>query len=176
MSARLDAVPASHNLPTMAQLQAADRKLFQVLADQSRAGIQVTASGRPLDSLFEAATLTAEVAHLLQPLPKASSSGGSEKERPGPYAPPPTPFGGGKGRGKGRKGKNAVRQMKMPAGLEGCRSHTNGGEPICFGYGLKTCRETVTKGRCSKGLHVCAYPKCGKAHPAADCPLRSGGA
>ena len=176
MSARLDAVPASHNLPTMAQLQAADRKLFQVLADQSRAGIQVTASGRPLDSLFEAATLTAEVAHLLQPLPKAASSSVSEKERPGPYAPPPAPFGGGKGRGKSRKGKGAVRQMKMPGGLEGCRSHTNSGEPICFGYGLKTCRETVSKGRCPKGLHVCAYPKCGKAHPAADCPLRSGGA
>ena len=172
MSARLDAVPASHNLPTMAQLQAADRKLFQILADQSRAGIQVTASGRPLDSLFEAATLTAEVAHLLQPLPKAAS----EKERPGPYAPPPAPFGGGKGRGKSRKGRGAVRQMKMPAGLEGCRSHTNSGEPICFGYGLKSCRETVSKGRCQKGLHVCAYPKCGKAHPAADCPLRSGSA
>ena len=176
MSARLDAVPASHNLPTMAQLQAADRKLFQILADQSRAGIQVTASGRPLDSLFEAATLTAEVAHLLQPLPKAASSSMSEKERPGPYAPPPAPFGGGKGRGKSRKGRGAVRQMKMPAGLEGCRSHTNSGEPRCFGYGLKSCRETVSKGRCQKGLHVCAYPKCGKAHPAADCPLRSGSA
>ena len=119
MRARLDAVPASHNLPTMAQLQAADRKLFQVLADQSKAGIQVTVPGRPLDSLFEAETLPAEVAHLPQPLPKASSSGGSEKERPGHYAPPPTPFGGGKGRVKGRKGKNAVRQMKMPAGLDG---------------------------------------------------------
>ncbi|CAE7227624.1 unnamed protein product [Symbiodinium sp. CCMP2592] len=127
----------------MAQLQAADRKLFQVLADQGRSGIQVTASGRPLDAVFEAATLTAEVAHLLQPLPIASgSTGAGDKERQGPYSPPPAPFGCGKGRGKGRKGKGAVRQMKMPAGLEGCRSHANGGEPSCFGFGLKTSRET----------------------------------
>ena len=146
LSARLDVVPSTHNLPTFMQLQAADRKLFQCLADQTRAGLQVTASGRPLDQVFEAATCSTEVVSLMQPLPKATGAG-SEKERGGPYGLPPPPP-GGKGRGKGKRGKASVRQMKMPQGLEGCRSHTNGGDPICFGYGLKTCRETVTRGRC----------------------------
>ena len=61
LSARLDVVPSTHNLPTFMQLQAADRKLFQCLADQTRAGLQVTASGRPLDQVFEAATCSTEV-------------------------------------------------------------------------------------------------------------------
>ncbi|CAE7258351.1 unnamed protein product, partial [Symbiodinium natans] len=141
LSARLDVVPSSHNLPTFMQLQAADRKLFQCLADQTRAGLQVTASGRPLDQVFEAATCSTEVVSLMQPLPKAAGAG-SEKERNGPYGfPPPPP--GGKGRGKGKRGKAAVRQMKMPQGLEGCRSHTNGGDPICFGYGTASGEDAV---------------------------------
>ena len=68
----------------------------------------------------------------------------------------------GKGSGKGTP--------RMPKELLGCRSCTNRGDPICFGYGLKTCTEQVKGGRCPKGLHVCAVPKCGGAHPALDCP------
>ena len=178
LRARMDEPPPQYVRPSWSQLVAADKKLFSELRDLTRDGVQSSGtSARPIDKHLPAVMMSYDVVSLLQPMPAPKGSGSSqtiaEKERPSPYSPPPTPF-GGKGRGgKGRKGKGAVRQMKMPAGLESCRSHTNAGEPICFGFGLKTCRETVTKGRCPKGLHVCAYPRCGKAHPAADCPMRS---
>ena len=72
----------------------------------------------------------------------------------------------GKGKGKGKKGGKASR---MPSDLVGCRSHTNSGSPICYGFNLKTWSETVKDGRCSKGFHICAVPRCGKHHPAIDC-------
>ncbi|CAE6914886.1 PARP6, partial [Symbiodinium sp. CCMP2456] len=81
MSARLDPVPASHSLPSMAQLQAADRKLFQVLADQSR---WLTCCSRSpwLPGLM------------------------AERRRSGQGR---TPFNGGKGRGgKGEKAKDGL--------------------------------------------------------------------
>ena len=53
-----------------------------------------------------------------------------------------------------------------------CRARTNGGDPICFGYNLGTCSLQVKRGRCEKGFHVCAVPKCGKHHPFAQCPTK----
>ena len=178
LRARMDEPPPQYVRPSWSQLVAADKKLFSELRDLTRDGVQSSGtSARPIDKHLPAVMMSYDVVSLLQPMPAPKGSGShqtiTEKERLSPYSPPPTPFGGRGRGGKGRKGKGTFRQMKMPAGLENCRSHTNAGEPICFGFGLKTCRETVTKGRCPKGLHVCAYPRCGKAHPAADCPMRS---
>ena len=97
MAVQLD----THAQVSFAQLEAADHKFFQELADRTREGVQ---SPHPYEELL------------------------------------------------------------------GCRSCTNRGDPICFGYGLKTCTEPVKGGRCPKGLHVCAVPKCGGARPALDCP------
>ena len=95
-----------------------------------------------------------EVLHILQPLPRSSGAPklteDSWQERPGPYS--------GKGRKKGKgkgKGKALGKSVRVPPGLAGTRSHTNAGKAICFGYGLKTCRETCVKNRCPCGLHIC---------------------
>ena len=176
LSARLDTVPSTHVQPTFSQLQQADRKLFQVLAEKTRSGVQITSAGRPLDAVFEGAWQSPEVLHLLQPMPKAV--GGT------PQGVPPPPEGaaerppkirrtgskGGKGPGRGKSGQGKG-SWRVPSALVGTRSHTNAGEPICFGFGLRTCRNTVSKGRCEKGLHICGWPRCGKSHPALDCPL-----
>ena len=58
MSARLDSAPATHVVPSFGQLQLADRKLFQILAEHSRSGPQATLKGRPLDLIFETTWLS----------------------------------------------------------------------------------------------------------------------
>ena len=56
------------------QLRMADAKLWQLLAEKTRKGVQCTAAGRPLDSIFEAVSQSPEVLHILQPLPKSSGA------------------------------------------------------------------------------------------------------
>ena len=174
LSARLDPLPSTHCLPTFDQLRMADAKLWQLLAEKTRKGVQCTAAGRPLDSIFEAVSQSPEVLHILQPLPKSSGAPkfhdipDERPERPGPYS------GKGRKKGKGRgKGKLASKSTRVPSALAGTRSHTNAGEAICFGYGLKACRETCVRNRCPRGLHICGFPGCGQTHPALDCPKRA---
>ncbi|CAE7550494.1 SLC24A2 [Symbiodinium sp. CCMP2592] len=165
LCARLDQVPQTHVQTTFNQLQIqlADRELFQLLAERTRSGIQATPSGRPLDIVFEDTWMAPEVLHILQPMPRPSGHAPQIKDtRPGPYTPTgvntdhwvPTRKGKGKGKNKFRA------SSRLPAGLEGCRSHTNAGESICYGFNLKTCQEVVTRGRCSKGLRICASDPC----------------
>ncbi|CAE7505752.1 unnamed protein product [Symbiodinium sp. CCMP2592] len=150
MKARMQS-PAEHFArPTWKQLESADRQLFAELRDKTRAGVQTVASGRPLDSLLPDAMYMNEVSCLLQPFPAPSMKDAPQKpdapkwERPSPYT---------KGGGKGKKGKQRF-MTRLPAGLEGCRSHTNRGGPICFAFNLGGCS---TKGqKCEKGLHICA--------------------
>ena len=52
---RLHIPPPGYNKPTFRQLLEADKKLFEVLADATRSGVQANAKGRPLDSEFEKA-------------------------------------------------------------------------------------------------------------------------
>ena len=76
-----------------------------------------------------------------------------------------------RGQAKVRKAaRAAVGSLRASLAAEPARMQARA---FCFGYGLKTCRETVTRGRCNRGLHICAWPRCGKSHPALDCPLRA---
>ncbi|CAE7211512.1 SLC24A2 [Symbiodinium sp. CCMP2592] len=108
LAARLDAPPSTHMQPTLDQCQQADRKLWQLLGEATRSGIQLKAGGRPLDAIFESTWQTPEVLHLLQPMPRAAGAPASQQ-----VAPPPKPHGPGpydrpgkgrKGTGKGAKG------------------------------------------------------------------------
>ena len=151
----------------------ADKKLFEELCDATRAGVQVTAEGRPLDNCFVDCMNRSEVVHLLQPLPSKQTDGSvADKifvERSSPYSLP-----GGKGKGKGKTKSKGKDSAKMPLTLvqAGCRARTNAGDPICFGFNLGTCNLTVNRGTCDRGFHVCAIPKCGKHHPFSLCPAK----
>ena len=141
---------------TFRQMIHADQKLFLELSDLTRTGIQATATGRPMDAQVPIASALHEVMCLLQPLPLAGQAGRSasswdkgDQDRPERFMP----YGKGKPKGKGAgKGKFSP----VPTALRGRRSHTNKGNPICFGYGLGTCKNAVKNNSCEKGLHILA--------------------
>ena len=56
------------------------------------------------------------------------------------------------------KGKNKSKfEPRIPQQIreDGGTASTPDGDPICFDYSLKRCKEQVTDGRCRKGFHVC---------------------
>ena len=152
--------PPGFNKPSFRNLMLADQRFFLEMADRTRSGVQPTGCGRPMDSLMSEVMSLSEVTCFLQPVMQtATREKESQHPRDEPYPRRP------KGKGKG-KSSNA----RMPVDLIGCRSHTNAGAPICYGYNLGTCQEEVKSGKCSRGFHICAVPKCGKHHPANKCP------
>ena len=173
MRARLEPPPPNYAPISQAQVIAADRKLWVKLAELTRAGVQVTAAGRPLDAVWAQACDHPDVLHLLQPMPVAcgstplfrfgkgegAESKGSDKFRGGPY-------GRGKGAGKSKGGGF------VPKALEGGVSCATQGHALCFGHNLGTCKEKVERQRCSKGLHLCCFPGCFGNHRFLDCPKR----
>lgn len=160
---RTEEPPPGYSTPSLRQIMLADQKLFIELADRTRSGIQATVTGKPIDDIIETVMFMNEVTCLLQPLPKLKETSALRDGAGEPYIPK------GKGAGGKGKGKKGGKTSRMPSDLVGCRSHTNSGSPICYGFNLKTCSEEVKNGRCSKGFHICAVPRCGKHHPAVDC-------
>lgn len=172
LKVRLQAPPAGYSKTSFRQLLEADKKLFEELANETRHGVQATVTGRPLDLVFEKCINLPEVMHLLQPLMGKSSESRLE-DKPAPSRPSPyKPQSAAKGKGKS-KNKSKV-SPKMPHVLlnGGCRATTNSGDPICYGFNLGTCSNKVNSGRCDRGFHVCALPKCGKHHPFINCPSK----
>lgn len=177
LKVRLQAPPAGYTRTSFRQVLEADKKLFEELANATRHGVQATVNGRPLDLVFEDCMNKPEVVHLLQPLMGKSTEYKSE-EKPAPNRPSPyRPQNPGKSKGKGKtQGKNKG-SPKMPLVLlnGGCRATTNAGDAICYGFNLGTCTNKVNAGRCERGYHVCALPKCGKHHAYVNCPTKSSG-
>ena len=111
-----------------------------------------------------------EVVHLLQPLPSKQVDNVIQ-DKLVPDRPSPYPVPGVKGKGKGKTKGKGKDNAKMPLTLvqAGCRARTNAGDPTCFGYNLGACNLPVNQGRCDRGFHVCAVPKCGKHHSFSQC-------
>ena len=164
MEIRHTAPPANYAAVTHQQLLNADRKLFVKLAELTRSGVQLEATGRPLDNCWSEATEHPDVAHLLQPMPAPAVRVKPDNDRYHPYQEDPKDRKGkGKSKGKGING--------LPSAL---REHgvavTPQGHALCFGYSLKNCRLQVSRNRCAKGLHLCCFKGCFKNHPYLDCP------
>ena len=177
MMCRLDVVPQGFSKPTFQQLEAADKRLFLLMAEKTRAGIKATAQGRPCDAQFETCMNSTEVMSLLQPKPVAVRSKDDEQpfKRQKTEKPPGNfsekPFGKGKGKGKS---KQSNQFMRVPSELLslGCVGATPQGHRLCFSYNLRKCSNPVQNQRCDKGLHLCAVKGCMKQHPAMDCPSK----
>ena len=160
-----------------------DRQLFLIMSEATMTGIQEVHGVRPLDAAIVAARLDPVLTIMMMPMPRTASSAPKPVEPPGlRVAGVPSPPGmgrktikrlkaqalaaSGKGKGKG-KGKAKGKGSNMPPGLEGQNSRNPLGEPICYGFNLKTCR-TAVGSVCSRGLHVCS--KCFGSHSQDMCP------
>ena len=64
---RMQEPPVGYQRVSMKQLEAADKKFFVLLVDETRAGIKATQAGRPCDVAFDKVFNCAEFRHLLQP-------------------------------------------------------------------------------------------------------------
>ena len=154
------------------QILRADREWFIEIARSFRGGFRVDISGGSyvLDIEATAKLEASTVNYLLMPVPSSSSSGKAEVVVPGDERKKrdkvKSKYTEAKGKGKGKgKDKGKGGSTTMPAGLEGCKSHTKNGEPICWAHNLPGgCSRSVARGRCEKGLHVCCKPGCGNNH------------
>ena len=86
--------------------------------------------------------------------------------------------GKGKDKGAGKGAGDRKSDGMLPKGMQGLVSAYNG-KRLCFGYNLPTgCSGKVdpVTHECSKGLHICARPKCHGNHSAQhrDCPENKG--
>ncbi len=177
-----EALPGYSSI-SLEQVRRADKEIFNRLAEKTRGGlIQTLGDDLPLDRYVEGVISEPRIAVLLLPLQSASRSSGAEGSH--------SKRGGeelqrlrdevkrlrhndsksDKGNGKG-KGKSKERKSPMPKELIGMSNMVDG-EPICFNYNTsRGCQTGVD--RCPKGVHKCAFPKCGANHPLKHCPLRA---
>ena len=169
-------LPPGYARITQNQIIQPDRKLWVKVAELTRDGVQIKASGRPIDLIFDRATEHPDVLHLLQPLPSPPSyqvkgdHKGDHKGNDFRFAPYRTDGRKGrKGKGKGT-GSSGVR---MPAALEGGVPCTGRGNPLCFDFNIGGCSLPTTNQACRKGLHLCCFPKCFGHHKFSDCPKRA---
>eukprot|EP00435_Cladocopium_sp_Y103_P044391 s1982_g12.t1 len=160
--------PPGYSRPTLAQLIQCDKAAFARLGSQTTSVRQRDDGTYPLGEALLALRQDPNIALYLMPLGRSSSSTSAPVGSPAQSTTRTHPYSGGrpKGGGKGKKGggKNAP---PIPAELRGKWYKNSSGEPICYGYNCKSgCAEKGIKpgGRCAKGLHICAEPRCGGHH------------
>ena len=85
MEVRHTAPPPGYSAITHQQILSADHKLFVKVAEATCEGVQLQATGRPIDLIWENMCNHPDVAHLLEPLPSPVSVKPENPYRPHPY-------------------------------------------------------------------------------------------
>jgi hypothetical protein len=173
--------PDGYHAVTLQQALQADRALFVAMAEMTREGINLDASGnKPLEQAIIRARVDPQVNMLLQPLPASSKRTFSQMDEPVRNVPGQPGFGKKKLRkeaaaqrrsqqsrgsdykgdkGKGR-GKSSGKASRMPNALKGMAEKTPSGDTICFAFNLSTCKN----GSSCRHQHVCCKPGCFQPH------------
>ena len=169
LTTRLEAPPPGFARVSFQQLEAADKKLFVLLAEKTRSGVKAQPAGRPCDDHFEACMNSTEVLTLMQPKPVAAKTRDEVESPPKRQRTDSGPT-KGKGKSKNKAGSNSFQRIPTDLLQLGCVANTSQGNRLCFSYNVKKCSNMVNNQRCDKGLHACAVRGCGKPHAALDCP------
>lgn len=157
---------------SLLQVERADREVFRLLAESTRAGLQPTANGYSVASgVVDLILQNTKLNFLLLQLPgkpaaqAASGASGSTQSAARPS-------------GQKRKvelerpeAKRAKRPARgkpmMPRELAGMAARTAAGKPICFAFNMQS---GCSSGKeCKRGLHVCARPNCAGDHSLIHC-------
>lgn len=161
--------PPGYHRPSLAQILQCDRAAWSRLSTIIGDLRQRPDGTYPLGEALLGLRQDPNISLFLMPVaksqaPSSSASGNaSSQHRASPYGQPKNYGGGDKSSGKG-KGKK--RSPPVPSELRGKWFKTSSGEPLCFGFNCASgCPSKVAAGeRCQKGWHLCAEPKCQKAH------------
>ena len=160
--------PPGYHRPSLAQILQCDRaawsRLSTVVGDLRQRADGTFPLGEALLNLRQ----DPNIALFLMPVaraPKDPAGGGGDKLRWSPYNPGKGSGGGGGHKGPA-KGKGKQRAPPVPAELRGKWFKTSSGDPLCFGFNCASgCSSKISAGeRCPKGWHLCAEPRCQKAH------------
>ena len=165
--------PVGYNRCSVSQLLAADKAAWCSLIEVNTKPRPDAAGVSALDTKLEEALKSYEVSFTLLPAPskqptqKPAAAPASASK---PTAPAPTKgnrkgsnrfrpyFTKGKGKGKTRPDQRVPKEIRDAGGTASMPT----GEPVCFDFSLKKCKEPVEGTRCRKGFHVCAI--CYGAH------------
>lgn len=158
--------PSGYQRCSVSQLLAADRAAWCNLIEINTKPRPDAAGVFALDTKLEEALKSYEVSFTLLPAvskqvakapatpaapagkPAAAASKGARKgsHRFRPYQSK------GKGKGKSKFDQRVPREIRDAGGT----ATTPTGDPICFDFSLRKCKEMVEGSRCKKGYHVCA--------------------
>lgn len=161
--------PPGYQRPSLQQVIQCDKaawsRLGSTLTDVRQTAAGVYQLGEALLNLRH----DPSIALYLAPIQKSSQSSGHASSSTSTWRPGPFQQNAPKGRSKSKGGKKGGKGgPPTPSELRGKWHKLANGEPICFGYNCASgCAESskVKPGeRCSKGWHVCAEPRCQKAH------------
>jgi hypothetical protein len=178
----------------MAQCMNADRRLFEIMAENTKKSIKADLAGiRPLDEAMKNFRNDARVNFLLLPLPggakdKKPQGEGKEKDKPWWVKQKEEkqkvkqewknkdPKGKGKGKEKGKNGKGAKSSgaktgpASCPDELKGMVQADDEGNFLCWNFNLSCgCPHAKPGARCRRGRHICCKPGCGGNHSLQQC-------
>ena len=159
--------PVGYSRCSVSQLLAADRAAWCSLIEVNTKPRPDAAGVSALDSKLEDALKSYEVSFTLLPAPSkqpAQKPAAAPANAARPAAPMPAKgnrkgsnrfrpyFAKGKGKGKFRPDQRVPKEIRDAGGTASMPT----GEPICFDFSLRKCKESVEGTRCKKGFHVCA--------------------
>ena len=159
--------PVGYNRVSVSQLLSADKAAWCFLIEKNLKPRPDAAGVMPLNTGLEDALKSYEVSFTLLPMISKSQPKAAQPSQGSKIATTPV-YPNAKGQRKGGlrskpygtkgKGKNKSKfEPRIPQQIReaGGTASTPDGDPICFDYSLKRCKEQVTDGRCRKGFHVC---------------------
>ena len=158
-------VPKGFRSISVAQLMAADKRLWILLSEQTRGEVHSRAGqDKPCDSALTKLSSSHDVLNFLIPIPDVSDRQPSSS-RSSPY--PDT-----KNKGKGKGGKQSSKsapatEAPLP---EGCSLQKADGKPVCGLFNRGKCWHKTKPGkRCPRGFHVCWKTSCNRQRPWFEC-------
>ena len=168
--------PVGYSRCSVSQLIAADKAAWSHLIEQNVKPRPDDAGDLALDTRLVESLKSYEVSFTLLPLASKQQKSAPSSSQQSPQRPSnQNNYKGGKkggnrfkpyaskGKGKSKFDQRVPREIREAGGT----ASTPDGDPICFDYSLKRCREQVSDGaRCKKGYHVCCI--CYGMHCMAD--------
>ena len=172
--------PPGYSNTTVVQVLGADRAAFLHLAEIITSLKRDANGDLPLEVELPKVLVRPSVSFHLLPLasqvpkaqPAAKTNPNNQNKRRHEETKPPTKDPSNtrgqparKGKGKGKSKTKRGRGPNVPKDLVGKSLETVDGRRICWPYNLSSgCTDATPGGQCSRGMHVCAEPGCGKSH------------